>query len=166
MEFDPAATLGLVAELAVALAGFSGVVVAFGSRRKESWEPGDRLRLHFLVESSLTAGGFALLALVLVHSMPEQLPAVWIMVGIAWAVFMPGSLYNAHRRLSQSALEHGDVDSKTNGIVFVSFSLAICLQIVNVLHWQAFGPLLAALSLNLVGAGMQFAHLINSAFHN
>ena len=29
-----------IAELAVALAGFTGVVVAFGSRRVGSWHPG------------------------------------------------------------------------------------------------------------------------------
>ena len=49
----------------LALAGFTGVVVVFGSRSEGSWHSGDRLRLGFLLEASLTAGGFALAALVL-----------------------------------------------------------------------------------------------------
>lgn len=46
-----------IAEIATALAGFSGVVVAFGSRSLGTWSPGDRLRLTFLLEASLTGGG-------------------------------------------------------------------------------------------------------------
>ena len=65
-------------EIAVALAGFTGVVVVFGSRSAGSWLPGDRLRLAFLLEASLTAGGFSLLALVLYTSMQSS--------GNAWAI--------------------------------------------------------------------------------
>ncbi|MEM8769622.1 MAG: hypothetical protein AAGE43_19470, partial [Pseudomonadota bacterium] len=61
-----------IAEIATALAGFTGVVVAFGSRSHGAWHPGDRLRLGFLLEASLTAGGFALLALLLLASMDAQ----------------------------------------------------------------------------------------------
>jgi len=51
-----------IAGIATSLAGFTGVVVVFGSRREGNWHPGDRLRLGFLLEASLTGGGFALLA--------------------------------------------------------------------------------------------------------
>ena len=40
-----------IAEVAIALAGFSGVVVVFGSRSAGRWDPGDRLRLTFLLEA-------------------------------------------------------------------------------------------------------------------
>ena len=50
-----------IAQIATALAGFTGVV-AFGSRSQGSWHPADRLRLGFLLEASLTARGFSLLA--------------------------------------------------------------------------------------------------------
>jgi hypothetical protein len=58
-------------EIAVALAGFTGVVVVFGSRSAGSWLPGDRLRMGFMLEASLTAGGFSLLALLLLSD------AIW-----------------------------------------------------------------------------------------
>ena len=60
MDF-PEVLIGLT-EIAVALAGFTGVVVVFGSRSAGSWLPGDRLRMGFMLEASLTAGGFSLLA--------------------------------------------------------------------------------------------------------
>jgi hypothetical protein len=34
-----------IPEIATALAGFTGVAVAFGSRSDGNWHPGDRLRL-------------------------------------------------------------------------------------------------------------------------
>jgi hypothetical protein len=52
VQADFSETLVGVAELAVALAGFTGVVVAFGSRGDDSWHPGDRLRLSSLRRSS------------------------------------------------------------------------------------------------------------------
>ena len=63
MNLDFPEVLVGIAEIAVALAGFTGVVVVFGSRSEGSWHPGDRLRLGFLLEASVTAGGFALLSL-------------------------------------------------------------------------------------------------------
>jgi hypothetical protein len=57
MQLDAPQILVGIAEIAVALAGFSGVVVVFGSRSQGQWRAGDRLRLSFLLEASLTAGG-------------------------------------------------------------------------------------------------------------
>ena len=65
---DVAETLVGITEIAIALAGFTGVVVAFGSRGEGAWHPGDRLRLGFLLEASLTAAGFALVGLLLVST--------------------------------------------------------------------------------------------------
>ena len=44
---DAVELLICIAEIATALAGFTGVVVAFGSRSQGTWHPGDRLRLAF-----------------------------------------------------------------------------------------------------------------------
>ena len=53
--FDPQATLTTIAEVSVALAGFTGVVAVLGSRRDHEWTPEERLQLRTLVETSLTA---------------------------------------------------------------------------------------------------------------
>jgi hypothetical protein len=164
-QLDYAETLVGIAALAVSLAGFTGVVVAFGSRSRGSWHAGDRLRLEFLLEASLTAGGFALVGLVLYHSLGDALGVAWAATSGAWAAFMGGSLYSSRARIRANLASHGDIDTLMNRVVFVCFLLSIVLQIVNVLHWHAFSPLLAALCLNLAGAAMQFTRLIRSAFH-
>jgi hypothetical protein len=157
-------TLVGIAEISVALAGFTGVVVAFGSRSHGNWHPGDRLRLNFLLESSLTAGAFALLTLVLVQVSPQSASISYATASALWALFMPWSLFASHRRIRDNALKHGDIDQFWNRFVFVVFLLLIVAQVGNLLLWRQFGPLLAALCFNLAGASMQFARLIRSAF--
>jgi len=153
-----------IAEIATALAGFTGVVVAFGSRSEGSWHPGDRLRLVFLLEASLTAGGFSLLALLLIHIASDS-HLIWAALSIGWAVFMSCSLWFSHRRISENKDAHGDVDRLANNLTTTAFIALIILQLINGYTWQQFAPFLAAVVLNLAGAAMQFARLIRSAFH-
>ena len=164
MQLDYPETLVGIAELAVALAGFTGVVVAFRSASQGSWNPGDRLRLTFLLESSLTAAGFALLTLVLLHVFPRSASVAFVSGSALWALFMPWSLYTSHRRIQDNLEEHGDIDQFANRLVFFLFASLTVAQIGNVFIWKDFGPLLAALCLNLAGSAMQFARLIRSAF--
>lgn len=165
MQLDYSETLIGIAELAVALAGFTGVAVAFGSRDRGAWHPGDRLRLNFLLESSLMAGGLALLTLVLLYSFPGAESQTWAIGSILWATFMPWSLYSSRRRIQENQLKHGDIDQFANGMVFVIFGILILVQVGNVFFWNTFAPLLGALCFNLAGAAMQFVRLIRSAFH-
>jgi hypothetical protein len=165
MQLDYPETLVGIAELAVALAGFTGVAVAFGSRDRGSWHPGDRLRLNFLLESSLTAAGFALLTLVLLHLFPDSPSMAWAIGSFSWAVFMPWSLHSSRRRIQHNRQTHGDIDQFANRVVFLVFAFLVLAQVGNVLFWQDFAPLLSALCFNLAGAAMQFVRLIRSAFH-
>ncbi len=164
MQMDHPETLIGVAELAIALAGFSGIVVAFRSASHGSWHAGDHLRLAFLLESSLTAAGFALLTLLLLTTFPEQPALAWRLGSVFWALAMPWSLISSHRRIQMSLEEHGDIDQFANRLIFSVFCLLIGLQLINVVHWQTFAPLLAALCANLMSAAIQFYRLINSAF--
>jgi hypothetical protein len=54
-------TLALLAEIAVALAGFSSIVVVFGGRAEGRWSEADLARLSVLVGGSLAVLFFALL---------------------------------------------------------------------------------------------------------
>lgn len=152
-----------IAEIAIALAGFTGVVVAFGSRSVGSWHPGDRLRLAFLLEASLTAAAFALIALLLLSSLEDK-PVVWVIMSTGWALYMVGSLWNSHRRISANTHAHGDVDKLANRVTAALFSILVAVQLVNAVFWRELTPFLAAIMLNLAGAAMQFARLIRSAF--
>lgn len=165
VELDTPEILVGVAEIAVALAGFTGVVVAFGSRNQGTWHPGDRLRLNFLLEASLTAGAFALLALILV-AWTQMANVAWATTSALWAVFMPYSLYTSHRRVTESHHQHHDVDIVSNRLTFALFCVLIAVQVINATTWHQFGPLLAALASNLAGAAMQFTRLLLTAFRD
>jgi hypothetical protein len=165
VQLDYPETLVGIAELAVALAGFTGVAVAFGSRDRGAWHPGDRLRLNFLLESSLTAAGFALFTLVMLHVFPDSHSVAWAIGSLLWAIFMPWSLYSSRRRIQYNEQKHGDIDQFANRIVFLIFAILALAQVGNVFFWQEFAPLLGALCFNLAGAAMQFVRLIRSAFH-
>ena len=152
-----------IAEIAIALGGFTGVVVAFGSRREGAWHPGDRLRLGFLLEASLTAAGFALLGLLLIAAdLGSQ--TTWMVCSAAWAAFMVYSLVASRVALKVNQEAHGDIDRFANRVTATLFIVFIALQVANVLRLQELWPFLAGLVLNLAGAAMQFARLIRSAF--
>ena len=153
-----------ITEIAVALAGFTGIVVAFGSRREGSWHPGDRLRLGFLLEASLTGAALALVGLVLVSTHLDE-AMCWSICSAVWTICMIISLAASRGTLRKNQDIHGDVDRFANKVTAAMFICMIALQIVNIVLWQQFWPFLAGLTLNLAGAAMQFARLIRSAFH-
>ena len=111
----------------------------------------------FLAKSSLLA------LLILNASNDEAL--TWLICSTLWSVFMCGSLWFSHTRIEDNRQSHGDVDRIANRLTATLFILLIVVQIANAVVWQAFAPFLAAITLNLAGAAMQFARLIRSAFH-
>lgn len=165
VDLNPVETLLAIAEIATALAGFSGVVVVFGSRSQGSWHAGDRMRLSFLLEASLAAGGFALLTLLLLNTTGDE-GLAWTAAGAIWVLYTVYSLASSRRRIRRNLESHDDVDRVANRLVTGLFVILMVLQVANALLWQAFAPLLAALILNLAGAAMQFTRLIRSAFHD
>ena len=153
-----------IAEIATALAGFTGVVVAFGSRSQGAWHPGDRLRLIFLLEASLTAAGFALLGLLALSAMKNEALA-WSLLSGSWACATAISLWVSRVRIRTNLDVHDDVDKIANRATTLLFISVAIIQVLNIVLWQEFSPFLAALILNLAGAAMQFTRLIRSAFH-
>ncbi|MBV1904939.1 MAG: hypothetical protein KUG75_02585 [Pseudomonadales bacterium] len=71
------------------------------------------MRLAFLLEASLTAGGFSLLALVLIHRISIQ-ANTWSFTGGVWAIFMCFSLYRSHASIKLNRIAHGDIDKFAN----------------------------------------------------
>ena len=113
-----------IAEIAVALAGFSGVVVVFGSRNSGTWYPGDRLKLGFLIESSLTAAGFSLAALLVLYSFPGDLSLVWMIISIMWGgvhalvTILVASPYKEQRRQSRQCRQIAGARCHSNLHIF------------------------------------------------
>jgi hypothetical protein len=68
-------TLVLLAELAVAIAGFSGVVVALEARRVSEWSASRRFNLRVLLQVSALVVFFSILPLILERAIAQ--PASW-----------------------------------------------------------------------------------------
>ena len=73
---NPQSVLTTVAEVSIALAGFTGVVAVLGNRRKHDWTAEERLQLRTLVETSLTALFASFAPSVLYQAMTSE-PAIW-----------------------------------------------------------------------------------------
>jgi drug/metabolite transporter (DMT)-like permease len=67
---EPGEALGIAAQIAVALAGFAGVVVVFRRESIHEWSPLDRFRLRSLLTNSILPLGLCMIALLLLTVEP------------------------------------------------------------------------------------------------
>ncbi len=73
---EPGEALGIAAQVAVALAGFAGVVVVFRREAVQEWSGVDKLRLRLLLANSILRLGFSMLGLLLLTIKPIP-PGIW-----------------------------------------------------------------------------------------
>src|SRR5262249_14513776 len=67
---EPGEALGIAAQIAVALAGFAGVVVVFRRESVHEWSAVDKLRLRLLLGNSLLPLGLCMLGMLLLTIKP------------------------------------------------------------------------------------------------
>lgn len=151
--------LTIVAELAVAIAGFAGIVVSLRGR-VEDLSPMAAARLWRLVETSLATALFALLPLAFHHL---GLPAsqVWSLSSGLFAAWLVGAFVALIRR-SRGVVSAGDVPWTFNAVFLGVLVLAVAALLSNALGAgsRAFGPYFAALLGYLALAGLVFARLL------
>lgn len=154
-------TLAIFAEVAVGLAGFSGIVIAFGRRSTGALTRLERRRLSNLFTLSGTALALCLIGISLLHidfARPELLwisgSAVMILVITPWFI---GDIRKLYR------LEVGE-KAQINITLIVCFDLLavamLLLQLGNVFVIQQQWPFFLALTLTIVGAFQQFILLV------
>src|SRR5947207_15861394 len=73
---EPGEALGIAAQIAVALAGFAGVVVVFRREAVHEWSEIDKLRLRLLLANSILPLGLSMLGLLLLTIKPMP-PGIW-----------------------------------------------------------------------------------------
>ena len=73
---EPGEALSAAAQIAVALAGFAGVVVAFRSRSLHEWSPRDKFRLWLLLGNALVPLFNCLFGMLLLTIKPTPL-SIW-----------------------------------------------------------------------------------------
>jgi len=149
-----------LAEVSVALAGFSGVVSVFGRRRTEEWDPGDRLHLSFMLETSLAALFLSILPFAMFAA--ELSPrSTWAIMSGIFAVFLVlvvvAGLYRYRQLPSGQRMGMGRI----YGVVSTLGDLSIlALQLFNALGPHEFSLYLIGLIWLLFSCALSFVQLL------
>ena len=159
---EPGEALGIAAQIAVALAGFAGVVVVFRREAVHEWSGIDKLRLRLLLANSILPLGLSMLALVFLTIEPA-LPGIWrwcsgVLLVATLSYVIP--ITKAFRRLDFQNMRRRPVTR----FIFAVFGLfgiaAMLLQVYNFALPGVFWPFFAAIVYQLVTAMVQFARMI------
>jgi len=153
MTWDSA--LGSVIEVAISLAGFSGIVAAVGRRGAGQWTITDQVRLQILLTASGAVLLFAFLPFVLIDLMDPAL--VWRVVSGLMALWICAIVIYRYRQASREGI------AKADGVpLFAGLSqfTNVLLLVANTV-WFASPPLyLIALLWNTAIAFMAFVSLL------
>ena len=152
--------LQTLAEVSVALAGFSGVVSVFGRRHTGDWDPADRLHLSFMLETSLAVLFLSLLpfAFLSVELSPRSTWTIMSGIMAAYLVATFGAAAYRYRRLSS--------DQRTGVGPIYGFAMAlgdlsvVILQLFNVFSAREFSFYLIGLIWLLLSCAVSFVRLL------
>jgi hypothetical protein len=136
-----------LAEVSVALAGFSGVVAVFGRRDPGTWSFADRFRFFALVHTSLSS---LLLCILPFGLVVFDIPVV--------------GFFTSRHFLAASSSERAEFTSGVMPVTFAILAPILVLSIYNVVVGGTFGPFLVALIYLLVQSSFLFARMLVSAF--
>ena len=163
-RMQPGEALSTSAQLAVTLAGFAGVVVAFRSGSIHEWSKMDKFRLEILLSNSGLPFVLSSLAMVLMTtSLNEQ--TIWRLCSlIAFIVTAARGqvLSRTYRTFSKQELE---ASGSKRWIFYSSGALGIAatlLQLYNVINAQTFWPFFAMIATWLYLAMVQFILLVTA----
>ena len=159
---EPGEALGIAAQIAVALAGFAGVVVVFRRKAVHEWSDIDKLRLRLLLANSILPLGLSMLGLLLLTIQPMP-PGIWrwctaiaLVTNLAFIV----AIAKSYRRLNLQNVQRQQV-TQFIFYLFAGFGMAaMLLQLYNLVLLAAFWPFFVGIVYQLVTAMAQFARMI------
>src|SRR3954467_3429331 len=157
---EPNEALGITAQVAVALAGFAGVVVVFRPQSLHQWSSVDRFRLRLLLHNSICPLAYALFGMFLLTIKPTPL-WIWRTCSLFAFLFQLPGVIIAARTARKLSPEHF---KGPNRILFYSIGVigtaAQILQLINVVLLNLFWPLFLAIFVHLIAALLQFARMV------
>jgi hypothetical protein len=160
---EPGEALSTAAQIAVALAGFAGVVVVFRRESVHEWSPIDKFRLRLLLMNSVLPLVLSMLGLLFLTIKP--LPAdIWKWCsGFAFVILVLFAVTNM-RIFYRLDLRRLQSYSRTTHVVFYLFGMlgtaATVLQLYNVVILGVFWPFFAGIVFQLTAAMFQFMRII------
>ena len=159
---QPSEALSASAQVAVTLAGFAGVVVAFRSGSVHEWSKVDKFRLRILLTNSGIPFGLSFLAMLL-SSTPldqERLWQICSVLAFVTVVIVGQQISRGLRELSPEEFRSGGGSRAvfySGSIIGIAVTL---LQLYNAITLKTFWPFFAAIATLLMLAMLQFVRLV------
>ena len=157
---DPHSTLSIFAEVSIALAGFSGIVIAFGRRSQRALTP---LEVRRLTNLFACAGGVLLMSIVdisLLHAMVDR-DLFWSI--ISGVLLVLGSTWLVYDWVRIGRLDAAEREQVSRYILYpfnAAAVLLLMLQILNVAVLNQSWPYFLALAYAIAFALQQFILLV------
>lgn len=161
---EPTAALSASAQIAVAIAGFAGVVAAFRSDSVHDWGPVEKFWLRLLLSNSILPLALSMVGLFLL-SVGEVTPSIWRWCsGISMVFLIPyaAMIVRTLAGFAPGQLEAAGGTRLTSYFLVVSLTTVCLLQIWNLATLAAFWPFFGAIVAQLLGAMYQFVRLVTS----
>jgi hypothetical protein len=161
---DQSDILQTLAEIAVAFAGFSGVVAVFGRSDPANWSFADRMRFRTLIRSSLFAAFFCALPFCLfaLHLSEE---AVWRTASTFFAVYLIYAVFLIWRSMSAATpAEVAEISRPALTFLILMNLVGLALNLYNAAALGELGPFLLAVLLLLSESGFLFARMLLLSF--
>lgn len=152
---EPDGVLTTAAEVAIAIAGFSGVVAALAPRSHGTWPPGAKLFVASLLLSTAAIVGFSFLPLILLSA--GQATGTWVLCSMIHSTYLLVTTLYRFWQAKQQGLVFGGALAALGPCLF---AIAFLIQLTNVVVLRSSWPYLAAIVLSLFGAFSIFAALL------
>ena len=161
---EPSSALSTSAQIAIAIAGFAGVVAVFRNDSVHNWGQVERFWLRLLLVNSILALAFSMFGLLFLAVTPAP-PATWRWCsGLATLFLFPyaGMIIKTLAGFAPGQLEAAG-GAKFTSYMLVALLTAVCLlQLGNIAKLAAFWPFFGAIVALLLGAMYQFVRLVLS----
>jgi len=157
---EPNEALGIAAQVAVALAGFAGVVVVFKPDPVPRLSRLDRTRLQLLLHNSICPLAYALFGMLLLSAKPTP-DSVWRWCSAFALVFQAPGAFIAFRNARNLTPEEY---RNSNKLLLYSIGgmgvVSLLLQVYNVTSLNLFWPFFLSIVTHLVAGMLQFVRMV------
>ena len=159
---EPGEALSTAAQVAVALAGFAGVVVVFRRGSVHEWSSVDKFRLRLLLTNSILPLALCLIGLLLLTIKPQPAGTWRWCSASALMIILPFAMMTtkSFRRLDPQQLKRAQASVFTLYLFAVTGAGATLLQLYNVAILNAFWPFFTGIVVQLLAAMFQFARIV------
>lgn len=152
--------LSAAAQIAVALAGFAGVVVVFRRESIHEWSPIDKFRLRLLLSNSVFPLAYSVFAMLLLAMKPPP-ESIWrLCSGFAAVCQIPFAITSINRAHALSPAAFKGASKVVFYPLFALASAVLLLQFYNLAVLNLFWPFFAEIFVHLIGAMTQFVRFV------